>query len=127
MIHRVTGDGRLVPLGKRDRGPEPRQDRSSRPNRGHRWMKLRSQILARDPVCRVCNQAEAVQVDHIVPLSQGGGDEYSNLQGICLPCHKDKTAREQSSYLPRVETASEVETNIVRHRRYESRNERSPD
>jgi len=127
MIRRVTGDGRLVPLGKRDRGPDPRRDQSTRANRGRRWMKLRSQILARDPVCRVCNQAESLQVDHVVPLARGGGDDYNNLQGICLACHKDKTAREQSSYLPRVETASEVETNIVRHRRYESRNERTPD
>ena len=121
MIRRVTGDGRLVPLGKRDRGPEPRRDNSSRPNRGHRWMKLRAQILARDPVCKVCNRAESLQVDHIVPLSQGGGDEYANLQGICIPCHKDKTAREQMSPLPRIETASEVMSMVVRHRRWETR------
>lgn len=84
-------------------------------------MKLRAQILARDPVCRVCNRAESVQVDHIVPLSHGGGDEYANLQGICIACHKDKTAREQMSPLPRIETASEVMSTVVRHRRWETR------
>jgi len=37
----------------------------------------------------------ADEVDHIVPLSRGGGDERSNLQPLCRPCHAAKTARER--------------------------------
>jgi len=34
------------------------------------------------------------ELDHIVPLIDGGGHEPSNLQTLCTPCHKQKTARE---------------------------------
>ncbi len=34
------------------------------------------------------------ELDHIVPLIDGGGHEPANLQTLCTPCHKDKTARE---------------------------------
>ncbi len=32
------------------------------------------------------------QADHIVPRVQGGGDELTNLQTLCVPCHKGVTA-----------------------------------
>lgn len=34
------------------------------------------------------------ELDHIVPLIDGGGHELSNLQTLCTPCHKEKTAEE---------------------------------
>jgi 5-methylcytosine-specific restriction protein A len=37
---------------------------------------------------------EATQVDHIIPVSEGGGDELSNLQSTCDPCHEAKTQEE---------------------------------
>ena len=115
-IRKVTGDGRLVPLGKRDRGPDPRQDRSTRANRGRRWMKQRAQILARDPVCKVCGRAASAQVDHIKPLAQGGDDSYDNLQGICIPCHATKTASERQP----IERAS-MGSELIRRNTYEVR------
>lgn len=33
------------------------------------------------------------QCDHIVPLSEGGKDEFENTQILCFECHEDKTAR----------------------------------
>ena len=33
-------------------------------------------------------------VDHIVPRADGGSDEDSNLQVLCLHCHRVKTVRE---------------------------------
>jgi 5-methylcytosine-specific restriction endonuclease McrA len=32
--------------------------------------------------------------DHIVPLSEGGADHETNLQGLCIPHHAEKTALE---------------------------------
>ena len=54
-------------------------------------------MLARDPICKVCNDALSTEVDHIVPLSQGG-DPYrlEGLQGICSPCHWMKTGGENA-------------------------------
>jgi len=34
------------------------------------------------------------ELDHIIPLIDGGGHELSNLQTLCVPCHREKTARE---------------------------------
>ena len=37
------------------------------------------------------------EVDHIVPLVDGGNHEMTNLQSLCTPCHKRKTASEASA------------------------------
>lgn len=64
--------------------------------RGRRWMAIRSSILSRDPLCVECLKQDRVtasqEVDHIVPLSRGGTDDEENLQGLCVDCHKVKSA-----------------------------------
>jgi 5-methylcytosine-specific restriction endonuclease McrA len=37
------------------------------------------------------------ELDHVVPLIEGGGHELSNLQTLCTPCHKRKTAQEAAA------------------------------
>lgn len=37
------------------------------------------------------------ELDHIVPLIEGGGHALSNLQTLCTPCHKHKTVREAAA------------------------------
>ncbi len=61
---------------------------------GHNWRKLRLMYLRANPLCVVCGDA-ANEVDHIRPRARGGGDDWSNLQALCKPCHSRKTAREQ--------------------------------
>lgn len=65
---------------------------------GARWRKLRALVLAEEPLCRECSKAGRIAaariVDHIVPKAEGGGDERSNLQPLCLRCSNDKTQRE---------------------------------
>ncbi|MDM7498745.1 HNH endonuclease, partial [Escherichia coli] len=34
-------------------------------------------------------------VDHIIPKAHGGTDDDSNLESLCLECHRAKTARER--------------------------------
>lgn len=34
------------------------------------------------------------ELDHIVPLIDGGGHEPANLQTLCVPCHRRKSAEE---------------------------------
>jgi 5-methylcytosine-specific restriction endonuclease McrA len=36
----------------------------------------------------------AVELDHIVAVSDGGGDEPENLQGLCVEHHRAKTQAE---------------------------------
>lgn len=57
--------------------------------------KLRDYIFAREPLCRLCENNIATQIDHIVPLFKGGGNEIENLQPICEPCHIDKSLAER--------------------------------
>ena len=65
---------------------------------GRKWQRIREQVLLEEPLCRPCDTAGRVtsstQVDHIKPIADGGTDERRNLQGICIPCHEEKTARE---------------------------------
>lgn len=47
--------------------------------------------------CQHCDTLldEAYEVDHIIPLHQGGSNQLSNLQALCRGCHGKKTIREQ--------------------------------
>lgn len=48
-------------------------------------------------ICHVCEQAGANEVDHVVPLAEGGADDETNLRPIHpTPCHADKTQRESA-------------------------------
>lgn len=51
-------------------------------------------VLARDPICTMCREAPATEVDHKVPKAAGGTDSFANLRGVCKPCHSRKTAQE---------------------------------
>ena len=67
---------------------------------GSRWRKLRQAILDRDyHLCQLCKAngrlSEANHVDHIRSKATGGTDAPSNLQALCEPCHKHKTATER--------------------------------
>jgi 5-methylcytosine-specific restriction protein A len=63
-----------------------------------KWRHLRDSILRQHPICNVCKNALATEVDHITPFSQGMTDrqklqlgfDYTNLQAICKQCHDIK-------------------------------------
>lgn len=61
-------------------------------------MRLREQVRLEEPFCRSClaagKRVATDEVDHIVPLSAGGGNERENLQGLCEPCHSAKSRAE---------------------------------
>ena len=69
--------------------------------RGPGWGRLRTQVLERDNhLCclrfdAVCVD-DATQVDHRTPKHLGGTDDLDNLQSVCGPCHRLKTADEAS-------------------------------
>ena len=62
------------------------------------WRLLRDRVLSEEPFCRHCQGQRrtefATVVDHIIPRSEGGSDERSNLQGLCARHHSAKTVRE---------------------------------
>ena len=85
---------------ERDRSRRRRAD----PDRGKRvqvyhskrWLVLRKSVLFEQPICAEpdCTRL-ATDVDHIVPMSHGGGEfERDNCQGLCAHHHSLKSARE---------------------------------
>ena len=47
--------------------------------------------------CRSCgDELRYPEIDHIVPLCQGGSNDFNNLQALCSECHNDKTQKEES-------------------------------
>ncbi|WP_233343645.1 HNH endonuclease [Burkholderia cepacia] len=66
--------------------------------RGRRWVETRKRIAVDQQfVCRGCGCVWLPwrdEVDHEVPLEQGGSNDDSNLQLLCDDCHKAKTVNE---------------------------------
>nr|WP_281362426.1 HNH endonuclease [Pararobbsia alpina] len=50
--------------------------------------------------CQHCKRATRIgEVDHITALENGGSNDDSNLQLLCIPCHKLKTAKDRGYVL----------------------------
>lgn len=52
------------------------------------WKRIRAEVLARQPVCRICRKAKSDTVDHV---QKHGGDPVKfftgKLQALCAKCH----------------------------------------
>jgi 5-methylcytosine-specific restriction protein A len=61
-----------------------------------RWRVLRRKKLSSAPICEECGEELAREVDHVVPIEDGGDPwAMSNLSSLCSPCHSKKTRAEQ--------------------------------
>lgn len=63
---------------------------------GRPWRRIRERVLLRDQyTCCGCGLVtQELEVDHIINVAEGGSDDESNLQSLCVPCHQAKTAAE---------------------------------
>lgn len=41
-------------------------------------------------ICKVTLSVNQLTIDHVKPVSQGGGNEIKNLQLLCRDCHGKK-------------------------------------
>jgi len=65
--------------------------------------RARRVLRAHAGICHVCGKPGAGQVDHVIPLAQGGADDIANLRPIhAEPCHREKTQREAKQARQRV-------------------------
>ena len=93
------------------RGWQPDSHRGNRHQRGYgtEWERTRERILERDKgLCQPCLKRDHVtagtQVDHITSRAEARAlgwpkartEADDNLQTICEPCHREKTARESN-------------------------------
>ena len=56
------------------------------------WKERRRRQLREHPTCAMCG-APATDADHVENLA-AGGDPDGELQSLCEPCHRQKTASE---------------------------------
>lgn len=79
---------------------QPAQGSKVKRQRGRAGQRARAQVMAEEPLCRTClknnRTTPSAEVDHIVPLAEGGSDTRSNKQGLCKPCHEAKSAAERA-------------------------------
>lgn len=62
---------------------------------------IRYQVLKRDRNCQLCGAGPdqgPLQVDHILPRSQGGTNAIENLQVLCSPCNRGKSNRDDEDF-----------------------------
>jgi 5-methylcytosine-specific restriction endonuclease McrA len=79
-----------------ERKREREQFRGSKQSRGYggEWERISKIKRAECPVCEVCHDAVAVDVDHVIPfdgLDDPLRTDWNNLRSICRRCHNDKT------------------------------------
>lgn len=73
-------------------GPAPDPDRAAEMRRKIPAARRR-RVFERDTYrCCVCQSWMALVIDHILPVSLGGGSEEENLQTLCADCNRAKAA-----------------------------------
>lgn len=91
------GCNTLVLKGRCERHPYPKKKPDVSPWRqgyNAEWSRIRRHYLDHHIYCEYrvkCNGAKATEVDHIVPLRQGGTHAMDNLAAVCKRCHAYKT------------------------------------
>jgi 5-methylcytosine-specific restriction protein A len=67
------------------------RDRETSKRYNRAWKRIRDAYVAAHPLCEEClKQGRVVPVDqvhHIVPLREGGTNDFSNLVSLCSACH----------------------------------------
>ncbi|MEB3198431.1 MAG: HNH endonuclease, partial [Candidatus Sericytochromatia bacterium] len=87
--------------------------------------RIRALVMARDGhKCTACGTAQHLELDHIVPVSQGGNPEPDNLQVLCRQCNRRKRVR-STDYRGPAQRVEQVATHMrsLEKRREEERRE----
>lgn len=58
---------------------------------GNNWHRIRNAYFKEHQYCEICKRNGKLvigeQVHHIIPLKEGGSNEWSNLMTLCRCCH----------------------------------------
>lgn len=56
------------------------------------WRAIRAKVLARDPICKICDVRPSTHCDHQQAKTDAHAED--KLQGVCATCHGLKSSRE---------------------------------
>lgn len=58
------------------------------------WKRQRAYVLSLSDSCAYCGKIdENIEIDHIIPRSRGGGDNFDNLAPACRKCNRSKGSK----------------------------------
>ena len=67
------------------------RDPESNKRYGSEWRKVRKRYVRLHPLCEECLKHDRLvpveEVHHILPLADGGTNDFSNLMSLCKSCH----------------------------------------
>ncbi len=74
---------------------------------------IRFDVFKRDGFsCAYCGRkppAVILEVDHVIPVADGGGDEYENLVTSCWDCNRGKGAKQLDERAPTINVEEQTE------------------
>lgn len=96
------------------------------PKRARVGPKLRLEVFKRDDFsCRYCGRkaggGRSLEVDHVVPVSAGGGSEIENLATACTECNAGKGSRllaEGTAPVPSHVSVGKLRRSLAKQREY---------
>lgn len=89
----ATSSGRATVLASQHRR-RARERNAPTDARYPEWVSMTLQM----GLCFKCESTEDLTVDHVVPLSLGGGNTADNLQPLCRRCNSSKSAKSCDDY-----------------------------
>lgn len=63
------------------------------PRRSRRRLTRRAVFARDDWTCQYCGSRSDLTVDHVIPRSKGGSNEWENIVACCAPCNRRKADR----------------------------------
>ena len=76
---------------------KPKATKKSKKRNRYISTSVRVDVLTRDNYrcvfCGATSRQTQLQIDHIIPVSQGGSNDSSNLQTLCWECNRGKSDR----------------------------------
>ena len=52
---------------------------------------MRKILINDNSLCKICGSSKKLQLDHILPISNGGENKIENLQILCSKCNRKKS------------------------------------
>ena len=74
------------------------RDPDSNKRYGRAWKKIKTAFLTANPLCVICKASgkltPAAVAHHKIKIAEGGTNDWSNMEALCLECHSRLHAKD---------------------------------